>query len=207
MKTSLIKAIVLLLSVTANLNVFATPPPPKPDRNQIAKDLVGFTLKEGFEDGWYSDDWSWTIEKGEIKALKINEVITNTNTDYCIIVLMRLESETSAYNAKAKVNYRLTKGNQWKIEFVVSQGMAIVKTHKYDDCLSFKIVDDGWGGVNALQIKNNSGIELGCAGYIKASGKWRKFAVIIDPYQTGTVGGTFGGGNVTNYKIEFIERP
>lgn len=111
------------------------------------------------------------------------------------------------YNAKAKVNYRLTRDNKWKIEFVVSQGMKIVQTHKYDDCLSFKIVDDGWGGVNALQIKNNSGIELGCSGYIKASGEWRKFAVIIDPYQTGTVGGTLGGGNVSNYKIEFIERP
>lgn len=199
--------LMLVLTAIFSLNALASPPPPKPNINQIKKDLVGFELTEGFEDGWYSKDWRWTIEEGEIQALKIKEVVANTNTDYCIVVLMRLQSKVNSYNTKAKVNYHLDKTNKWKIEFVVSQGMQIIQTHKYDDCLSFAIVDDGWGGVNALQIKNKSGIELGCAGFIKASGKWRKFAVILDPYQSGTVGGTFGGGSVTNYKIEFIERP
>ena len=100
-----------------------------------------------------------------------------------------------------------SKDNKWKVEYVVSLGMDIIQTHKYDDCLNFSIVDDGWGGINTLQIKNNSGIELGCAGYVKAGGEWRKFAVRIDPYKKGYVGGTFDGGNVTNYQIEFIERP
>ena len=115
---------------------------------------------------------------------------------------------SKAYNAKVKIRYRFNfDKNKWEMEYAFSKGMDIVKTHKYDDCLSFSIVDDGWGGVNMLQIKNNSGIELGCAGYIKAGGEWRKFAVLIEPYQVGGVGGTFGGGNVTQYKIEFIERP
>ena len=199
--------ILLCVVIAASIYTFAASVPAKPTTTQIANDLVGTRLNEGYDDGWYSDKWHWDIEKGEIKALKIKETLKDTKTDYCIIVLMRLQSDVNAYNAKVKINYRLTKNNKWEIEYAISQGMDIVKTHKYDDCLSFAIVDDGWGGVNMLQIKNNSGIELGCAGYIKAGGEWRKFAVIVEPYQTGGVGGVFGGGNVTQYKIEFIERP
>lgn len=182
--------------------------PAKPTRKQIANDLIGIRLKEGKTDGWYSDDWHWDVKKGQIKALKILSTLENNKTDYCVLALVRLQSDVNAYNAKVKIRYRFdSKKNKWKMEYAFSKGMDIVKTHKYDDCLSFAIVDDGWGGVNMLQIKNNSGIELGCAGYIRSGGEWRKFAVIIEPHQIGGVGGTFGGGNVTNYKIEFIERP
>ena len=180
----------------------------KPTSSQIANDLVGIRLKEGKTDGWYSDDWHWDVKKGQIKALKIVSTLENDKTNYCVLALIRLQSDVNAYNAKVKIRYRFNfDKNKWEMEYAFSKGMDIVKTHKYDDCLSFSIVDDGWGGVNMLQIKNNSGIELGCAGYIKAGGEWRKFAVLIEPYQVGGVGGTFGGGNVTQYKIEFIERP
>ncbi len=180
----------------------------KPTSSQIANDLVGIRLKEGKTDGWYSDDWHWDVKKGQIKALKILSTLENDKTNYCVLALIRLQSDVNAYNAKVKIRYRFNfDKNKWEMEYAFSKGMDIVKTHKYDDCLSFSIVDDGWGGVNMLQIKNNSGIELGCAGYIKAGGEWRKFAVLIEPYQVGGVGGTFGGGNVTQYKIEFIERP
>ena len=180
----------------------------KPTSSQIANDLVGIRLKEGKTDGWYSDDWHWDVKKGQIKALKILSTLENDKPNYCVLALIRLQSDVNAYNAKVKIRYRFNfDKNKWEMEYAFSKGMDIVKTHKYDDCLSFSIVDDGWGGVNMLQIKNNSGIELGCAGYIKAGGEWRKFAVLIEPYQVGGVGGTFGGGNVTQYKIEFIERP
>ena len=205
---NLVKTILLLLIVAStSVRIYAATPPPKPGRDQIAKDLVGHRLNEGYKDGWFSENWHWDIKSGQIKALKILETLRNTDKDYCIVVLVRLQSDVNAFNAKIKINYHLSKDNKWKIEYAVSQGMDIVKTHKYDDCLSFAIVDDGWGGVNMLQIKNNSGIELGCAGYIKVYGEWIKFAVRIDPYKTGGVGGTFGGGNVSNYRIEFIERP
>lgn len=211
MKTLIVKftkVLTLLLMVTMiSGNASATTPPAKPSREQIAKDLVGHRLNEGYEDGWFSEDWHWDVKSGQIKALKILEVLRNTEKNYCVVVLIRLRSEVNAFNAKVKINYQLTKENKWKIEYAVSLGMDIVRTHKYDDCLSFKIVDDGWGGVNYLRITNNSGIELGCAGYIQTYDKWKKFAVRIAPYQTGSVGGTFGGGSVYNYKIEFIERP
>lgn len=179
----------------------------KPTRAQIAKDLVGIRLNEGYSNGWFSDSWYWIIEEGEIKALKVLKVISDSGKDYCILAQIRLQSESSVYNAKVKINYRATKGGKWKLEYAISQGIDIVRTNKYNDCLSFAIADDGWGGVNCLQIRNNSNIKLICAGYKKVSDEWKKFSTTIEPYQTVGVGGTFGGGNVTDYKIEFIERP
>lgn len=204
MKRLFLLLTILVISLTCTQSIYAQT---KPSRAQIAKDLIGIRLNEGYENGWFSDSWYWTIETGEIKALKIIEVLSNTNKDYCIVARIRLQSNASVYDAKVKINYRLTKSRQWKLEYAVSQGMDIVRTNKYNGCLSFSIADDGWGGVNCLQIKNNSNIELICAGYMKVWGEWKKFSTTLDPYQTKGVGGTFGGGNVSDYKIEFIERP
>lgn len=203
------KKLLFLLSVVAvaSMSIFATKAPAKPTRDQMAKDMLGLRLNEGYTNGWFPEDWYWVVESGEIKALKILEVVNDTPTEYCVIVKVRLQSGAGAYNAKVKLNYRLTRDNKWKLDYAVSQGVDIVRTNKYNDCLSFRIADDGWGGVNMLQIKNETGIELCCAGYIKTYDEWRKFYITLDPYETSGVGGTFGGGSVSDFRIEFIERP
>jgi len=199
-------AVLLGMLVFLELSAIASPPPSKPNKSQIAKDLVGYKLSEGFENGWFADDWYWQIKSGQIKAMKIKQVIRDTNREYCIVVLIRLQGEVSAFNAKVKINYVLNRQNKWQIEFVNSMGMSIVKTHKYDDCIQYSIVDDGWGGVDCLQIKNNCSVELGVAGWLYANGKWRKFAVRVEGNETTSAGGTFGGGSVEKYKVEFVER-
>lgn len=205
-KPLLIIVLIMALVVIFCVDAMASPPPPKPSTNRIAKDLVGYRLTEGFENGWFHDGWTWLIKEGQVRSLKIKEVVKNTNKEYCVIVLMRLQGNVCSFNAKAKVNYVLTSKNQWEIEFVNSMGMSIVKTHKYDDCIQFSIVDDGWGGVNCLEIKNNCSIELGVAGWVYAYGEWVRFAVRVEGNKTVHAGGTFGGGNVTNYKVAIIER-
>lgn len=206
MKTKMLIVLALALVMASGLDVDAATPPPKPDRNQIARDLVGYRLTEARENGWFADDWSWEIKKGQIKALKIKEVVRDTNNEYGIVVLLRLQGAVSSFNAKVKINYVLNSKGQWEIEFVNSKGMAIVQTHKYDDCIQFSIVDDGWGGVNCLQIKNNCSVELAIAGWFYAYDEWHKFAVRVDGNDITSVGGTFGGGSVSDYKVEFIER-
>lgn len=207
MKTKSNHLIITLLAalVLSALNVNAAIPP-KPNKSQIAKDLVGYKLSEGFDDGWFAKDWYWQIKNGQIKAMEIKQVVRDTNKEYCIIALMRLQGEVSAFNAKVKVNYILNRQNKWQIEFVNSMGMSIVKTHKYDDCMQYSIVDDGWGGVDCLEIKNNCSVELGVAGWFYALGKWHKFAVRVEGNETTSVGGTFSGGSVEKYKVEFVER-
>ena len=197
-------ALLLLFAGFLEMNVLALTPPPKPSREQIAKDLVGHTLKEGYKDGWFPENWRWNIKNGQIKALKIKEVLRETNTDYCIIVLLRLQSQTSTFNAKVKLNYHII-NNKWKIEYVISQGMKIVQTKKYDDCINVSLELHWSFGFNFdnekdLVIKNNSEMMLYCAGYCYKFGSWNKFLFAVGPHETEKI------EYVEDYKIEFIER-
>ena len=76
-------ALLSLICIMTSWNMSLINPPEKPSRNQIAVDLIGHRLTEGYKDGWFSEDWHWDIKQGQIKALKIKEVLKNTNKDYC----------------------------------------------------------------------------------------------------------------------------
>lgn len=182
--------------------------PVKPDETQIQKDLVGHQLSEGLEKEkcWFHEDYRWKIGDYEIHDFKIEEVLRDDAKEYSFVATMRLVSELNAFDAQAKVSYWLPDAEDWKIEFVKSLGVTIVKTHKYDDLVSFEIADDGWGGVNALFITNKSEIELGVGVEIMANGTRKRYAVRVSPDKKSQVGGLFGGGNVTSYYIEFVER-
>lgn len=182
--------------------------PVKPDETQIQKDLVGHQLAEGFEKEkcWFQEDYRWKIGDYEIHDFKIEEVLRDDAKEYIFIATMRLENELNAFNARAKVSYMLPDAEDWTLEFVNSMGVTIIKTHKYDDLISCAIEDDGWGGVDALFITNNAEIELGVGVEIVANGSRKRYAVRVSPDKKSQVGGLFGGGNVTSYDIEFVER-
>lgn len=182
--------------------------PAKPDEDQIQKDLVGHQLTEGFEKEkcWFHEDYRWKIREGEIHDFMIEEVLRADTKEYVFIATMRLQSELNAFNARVKVSYVLPETEDWKIEFVKSMGVSIVKTHKYDDLISCEIKDDGWGGIDALFITNNAEIELGVGVEIVADNSRKRYAVRVSPGKKSQVGGLFAGGNVTSYEIEFVER-
>lgn len=182
--------------------------PAKPNANQIQKDLVGHQLYEGFEKEscWFREDYCWKIGEYEIRNFQIDEVLRDDAKEYVIIASMRLENEINAFDARAKISYVLPEVEDWKIEFVKSMGVTIVKTHKYDDLVSYEIKDDGWGGIDALFITNKSEIELGVGVEVVADGTRKRFAVRVSPNKKSQVGGLFGGGNVTSYEVEFVER-
>lgn len=182
--------------------------PAKPDETQIQKDLVGHQLTEGFEKEqcWFHEDYRWKIREGEIRDFMIEEVLRADTKEYIFIATMRLQSELNAFNARVKVSYVLPDTEDWKIEFVKSLGVTILKTHKYDDLISCAIEDDGWGGVEALFITNKAEIELGVGVEVVADGSRKRYAVRVSPDKKSQVGGLFGGGNVTSYEIEFVER-
>ena len=135
------KRLFLLLALIAlGLELFAVTPPPKPTRNQIAKDLVGHRLKEGYDNGWFPSDWVWVIEEGEIKAMKIEEVLKDTDTDYSINVVMRLEGDGKTFKANGEVVLKV-KDNainflEEKLSFILINEL-ISKSYKSEllDCL------------------------------------------------------------------------
>lgn len=193
---------------TAVLNTIRTIIPVKPDTKRIIKDLQSEKISEGFpkERCWFSENQRWTLANYDIKDFTIEEVLQDNEKDYIFIATMRMENDHNAFDARVKISYQLPSDDDWRMEFVNSLGLSIVRTYKYDDLVNFEIADDGWGGVNSLQISNRSNVDLVVGVDYIAGGDRYRTAVQVSPDQKAQVGGTFGGGNVTSYEIGFIER-
>ena len=179
-----------------------------PNESIIANDLIGRKITEGRDNGYFDSDWIWTIENGEISNLTIlNQVV---DTDYCtfyIEMVLKAVTRPIRYKATIQVEYSLI-DNRWVISMVQSKGVDVVKTGRYDNCISTKIGDDGWGGVNCLKIKNNTDVPLLVGGLYRTSyyDGWRKFSAVVNGLEVIGIGGTFGGGCVVDYEIHFVEQ-
>lgn len=185
--------------------------PSYPGAKQMQKDLVGQSLSEGVseDEAWFDPEWRLKIKKGQIKNFKVLKVVKKTNKEYSVLASMTIVTPINSFSAKVQINYILPEIDDWKIEFVLSKGVKLNKTGKYDDCISCKIEPDGWGGTYALYITNKVDMELAVAGYIYSDtyDKWQKFAIKVAPNEKEhQVGGLFCGGSVSDYKIEYVER-
>ncbi|MBO7635076.1 MAG: hypothetical protein J6S89_00690 [Paludibacteraceae bacterium] len=170
--------------------------PPKPDYLQIQEDLVGHSLSEGVEDGYYLSSWRWVIKEDEISDFNIESVQSDTPQDYLLVANMRLTSEVGkAFDAKVKIRYILPQNDDWTIEFVQSLGMHIVKTHMYDDCV--KVEKDGWW----YYIKNHCELALEVGGKELHYEGWRKFSHVVEPH------GGYCMHNPDEIIVDYVERP
>ena len=178
----------------------------KPSINSIPYDLVGHKLSEGVSDGYHKKDWAYSIENNSITNFSIDEVLANDNSSYLIISSFHLKGGNNFYyDTHVKISY-INNGDGWELNYVNSLGMFVVSDGQYDDCIICEIADDGWGGVNCLSIRNISECTLVVGGQIRTYNGWLKFSKPVSPHDSGSVGGTFGGGNVQDYIIEFVVR-
>ena len=175
--------------------------PPRPNEAQIVWDLVGHTLSEGKEKGYYPQYWNLKIEENSISDFKIIQIEEDTNSRFRILATMRLNTETRAYDAKVQISYMLEDIYDWKIEFVQSKGLDIVRTHRYDSCIKCYISKGlVWG---ALYAENNCEIALEVAGReLTYSGEWVTFSSIIPPHEKVKI-----SNNDYDFVVDYVERP
>ncbi|MBR1630292.1 MAG: hypothetical protein IJ680_00380, partial [Paludibacteraceae bacterium] len=134
----------------------------------------------------------------------------NTNqTDglYTADLKMRLTGGELGFDARVEVTYTLADEDlDWKLDFLASKGVDIVKTGRYNDCISANIEEDGWGGTQCLAIRNTTDTPLLVGGVRRSYDTWTKFVVTVPALGTATTGGLFAGGSVEDYEIHFVER-
>lgn len=168
----------------------------KPNVEQIKQDLIGHSLSEGVKDGYYPSYWRWTIREGEISSLSIEQVIKDSSSEYEILSNMRLTSRAGkSFNAKVRICYIFNNSEGWHIQFIQSQGMYIVKTGKYDDCV--KIEKDGiW-----YYIVNHCEVALEVGGSELHYYGWEKYSHVLEPH------GGYCMYNPDEIIIDYVERP
>ena len=192
-----VKVLILTLVLIANgIDIFASTSLPKPNREQIAKDLVGRSLAEGVQDGYYPSDWRWTIKEKEITALKIESVLSDNPQEYMLVVMIRLTTEEGkSFNAKVKIRYKLDRNNRWIIDYAQSLGMYVVKTGRYSDCIH------AYMDSSHFMFENNCDKALEVGGRTFSHGKWKKFSTIVGPNKSSCV------VPVDDGRIDYVEIP
>lgn len=170
--------------------------PPDPTMAKIRKDLVGRIIRE--LPGGYFNNWSWTIEAGEIKDLQITEVEKVDTHHTEILVNMTLQAEGPAYKTSGKVYYVLDDRDDWEIDMLESCEVEVVKTGRYDTCITTTL--DGH-----LEIHNNSDAAL-LVGFriVDRYGNPTKHSLVVGGGETKSY---YNGYGVVDYSIDFIERP
>jgi hypothetical protein len=178
--------------------------PPKPDLARIKRDLIGRRITEQ-PNGYRRQGWYWIIEAGEIKEIQIMGEHRQGDA-YLFEIRFILQTEGAANEVFANLTYVSGKNNEWVIDFLESKQVNIVRTGKYDKCITAQ--RKGWSGEYTLELTSRCDVILLVGGIILSEfgGKWQKFSVIVEPNGSKTVGGLFFV-SVLDYKIHFIERP
>jgi hypothetical protein len=185
-------------------NLILTVIPPKPNTEKIKQDLIGRKITEQ-PNGYHNQGWYWKIEEGEIKEIQI--ISENKQTDdYLFEVRLILQADGGAYEAFVNLTYVLRQNDNWTIDFLESKSVNIVKTGKYDNCITAQL--KGWSGEYYLALTNHCDVSLVVGGVVLSEfgGEWKKFSKVIDESKMGDVGGLFSV-SVRDYQIHFIERP
>jgi hypothetical protein len=178
--------------------------PPKPDVEKIKRDLVGHRITEQ-PDGYHRQDWFWEIKEGEIKDLRIIGENKQGN-DYLFEIRLILQADGGAHEAFVNLTYILRNNDDWTIDFLESKQVNIVRTGKYDNCVTFQ--RKGWSGEFELELTNHCDVALVVGGIVLSEfrNEWQKFSAVVESNSTKTVGGLFSV-SVIDYEIHFVERP
>jgi hypothetical protein len=178
--------------------------PSKPDLEKIKRDLIGRKITEQ-PDGYYHQDWYWKIEDGEIKDIRIISE-NKQRDDYLFKIRLVLQADGGAHEALVNLTYVLRKNDEWTIDFIESKQVNVVKTGKYNNCIS--VQKKGWTGEYELEFTNHCDVPLVVGGAVLSEFKqeWHKFSTVIKGSSTKRMGGLFSI-SVLDYQIHFIEKP
>jgi len=172
--------------------------PQKPDLAKLKQDLVGRRITEQ-ANGYYNRGWFWQISsQDEIKNMQI-EKEEKVGDVYVLDVHLLLERGANQHEADLKVNCVLAQNDDWTIDFIETKDIHIVKTGRYDNCITTEVKKGYW---NSLQFTNKCDVSLIIGGEMLGNdGEWTKFSSYINANGTNTV--SYSG---KEYKIDFVER-
>jgi hypothetical protein len=181
--------------------------PPTPDLEKLKEDLIGRRLSEQ-QGGYFGDNWYWEItSKNELKSVEVRSK-SRQDEDYIYKVHLLLQGEANQYEADIIVTYALRQNDDWIIDFIETKDIHIVKTGKYDNCITAQRKQVG-ALEYQLEFTNHCDVPLLIGGIaLNAWGdkKWRKFTTTVDGNSIKSIGGIFSV-SVQDYRIDFIERP
>lgn len=189
-----------------------------PDIETIKKGLIGKKIQDK-HGGYFSDNsaygrntWVWTIETNEIKYVEIKTSKKNGNAFFLDVhLILQAKSSSTQYEFELQIVFVLNENNNWIIDNIATKDIYLVKTNRYDHCVTVETVENrGWTGSSdtkksytALNFTNNCNVSLVICGEVLSEGKWKKFYTNIEANKETRY---FSNPAFTVYKIDYIEK-
>lgn len=175
--------------------------PPTPVAEKLQKDLIGRVVK-ALPGGYLSSYWSWTIEPGEIKDLKIVNVEDVDKKHKEFWVDMTLQADGAAYKTKGKIYYVLDNRDDWEIDMLEPSEVEVVKTGRYDSSITTSFYNMILS--ERIDFHNNSDAAL-LVGFrtLDGYGNYEKHSVMVSGGETVS----YSALVLKDYTIDFVERP
>lgn len=182
--------------------------PPKPTPEQMRQDLVGHTFRD--KAGGYFETRNFTILNDEVRSVAVLSETEGSNI-YRINAEVSLQERvgSAAFVVNMDIVYVLKDdADDWLIDGISANSIAIVTTGSYDKYLSASIIHPLYG---SLKLTNYSDMTLIVGGVVlaKEQHKWLRFCVDVDGNSTYNIGGGIFSRfcqDVQDFEIHFVER-
>lgn len=168
-----------------------------PSIELITADLTDHTLEEGSETAYHDKNWTYTIQYGDVSNLKIDEVLTNTDSKYLVVASMDLKGGNNYfYEAKARINYVRDKNGAPVLDYIKSLGIKIICDNEYTDDITPEISSYG-----NLILRNNGEVALWVGGKYLDHSDWNYFSRNVPPHDRVSI-----SYSVKDFRIDFVAR-
>ena len=189
-----------------------------PDVEIIKKCLIGKEIQDRhggyFEQKvWGLAPWTWTIKTNEIKSVEIMQSEEKGNAFICDVrLLLQTKVCPTQYVFDLQTVLVLNESNQWTVDNIETKDIYLVKTDRYDHCITMETVDtrpyygqstDTKKSYDTFNFTNNCNVALVVCGQALIEGKWIKFYTYVGANENNR---SLYLGNFTEYKIDFIEK-
>lgn len=181
--------------------------PALPDSAQLEYDLVGRQITDQ-PDGYHHRGWVWEFQEGDIKSIEITSK-KKLGDDACRLVAEIVFQRTgAAQKATVAVHYVLRDAEDWKIDFIESRSLEVVRTGKYDRCVDIEKRWEGFLGIGGyvLDFTNHCDVALVVGGSVLTESGWHRFSTVVEGSGKKSIGGGFQS-YIKDYTVAFIERP
>jgi len=189
-----------------------------PDVEIIKKCIIGKEIQDRhggyFEQRvWGLVPWTWTIKPNEIKSVEIMQSEEKGNAFICDVrLLLQTKACPTQYVFDLQTVFVLNESNQWIVDNIETEDIYLVKTDRYDHCITIETVEstvillnptNNKKSYDFLNFTNNCNVALVVCGQALIDGKWIKFYTYVGANENKK---SFYLGNYTEYKIDFIEQ-
>lgn len=175
--------------------------PPMPEAEKLQKDLIGRRIK-ALPGGYLNNFWTWTIERGDIKNLQIVNLdeVDKFHKEY--VVDMTLQRDGATYKTNSKIYYVLDNRDDWEIDMLEPSEVEVVRTGRYDSSIISSLVKPLFGEYVSFQNVSDAALLVGYR-ILDNYGRYTKHSLLVGGGETKT----HSGLGITDYSIDFVERP